>query len=208
MWQKSFQFLISLKLNTAMSMSSVSWHVGETIRHRTVVCYWWQPSKTHLTNILLLLKKCYPIHFFFQKEWSCHFSSYWCKYPTILAISTKGQCSPKHLCVHYTPEKWFFSLKIAVFCVYRVILQPSVKNANTLPNKNTEFDIKKCFKTRTQARKAARVNMGLTQCTIIILIQHPQKRFICSSRCLLFIVITNDHPRKKTFTSKNLILKN
>ena len=190
-----------------MSMRSVSWHFGETIRHRTLVCYCWQPSKTHLTNILLLLKKCYPIHFFFQKEWSCHFSSYWCKYPTNLAISTKGQCSPKNLCVHYTPEKWFFSLKIAVFCVYRVILQPSVKNANTLPNKNTEFDIKKCFKTRTQARKAARVNMGLTQCTIIILIQHPQKRFICSSRCLLFIVITNDH-RKKTFTSKNLILKN
>ena len=114
MWQKSFQFLISLKLNTAMSMSSVSWHFGETLRHCTVVCYWWQPSKTHLTNILLLLKKCYPIHFFFQKEWSCHFSSYWCKYPTNLAISTKGQCSPKHLCVQYTPEKMIFlALKLS-----------------------------------------------------------------------------------------------
>ena len=149
MWQKSFQFLISLKLNTAMSMSSVSWHFGETLRHCTVVCYWWQPSKTHLTNILLLLKKSRPIHFFFQKEWSCHFSSYWCKYPTNLAISTKGQCSPKHLCVQYTPEKMIFlALKLSsVFiesCFSQVWKMRTLCPINTLnltkevfQNKNT-----------------------------------------------------------------------
>jgi len=37
-----------------------------------------------------------------------------------------------------------------------------VKKAKTLPNQNTDFEKKrKRFKTKTQARKAAWVNMGL-----------------------------------------------
>ena len=48
-------------------------------------------------------------------------------------------------------------------CVESRFGQASVKKkANTLPNQNTEFDKKKKrFKTKTEARKAAWVNMGL-----------------------------------------------
>ena len=46
----------------------------------------------------------------------------------------------------------FAKLKIVVSSVCRVTLRLRVKKANTLANQNTEFD-KKCFKTRTQARR-------------------------------------------------------
>ena len=46
----------------------------------------------------------------------------------------------------------FAKLKIVVSSLCRVTLRLRVKKANTLANQNTEFD-KKCFKTRTQARR-------------------------------------------------------
>ena len=39
----------------------------------------------------------------------------------------------------YSGKNDLFSFE-AVFSVYQVMLQPSVKNVNTLPNQNTEFD--------------------------------------------------------------------
>ena len=47
-------------------------------------------------------------------------------------------------------------------CVESRFGQASVKKkANTLPNQNTEFDKKSVSKIKTDARKAAWVNMGL-----------------------------------------------
>ena len=77
------------------------------------------------------------------------------------------------------------------------MFQPSVKNVNTLPNQNTKFD----------KRSVSKQEHKHTQCMIMILIQHPQKRFICSSRCLLFILITNDHPQKKNMYIKKCNLE-
>ena len=50
----------------------------------------------------------------------------------------------------------------ATVCVESRFGQASVKKkANTLPNQNTEFDKKSVSKIKTDARKAARVKMGL-----------------------------------------------
>ena len=43
----------------------------------------------------------------------------------------------------------------------RVTLRPSVKKANTLPNENTKFDKSSGSKQKTQACKAAWMNMAV-----------------------------------------------
>ena len=66
-------------------------------------------------------------------------------------------------------------------CVESRFGQASVKKkANTLPNQNTEFDKKKKkrFKTKTEARKAAWVNMGLKRHSVKISLLTPWARHI------------------------------